>query len=353
MPGTKDAPQGLSHDSRGIANIIIQTGRDVGASWRDIQIALMTAFQESGMRNLDYGDRDSLGVFQQRTSMDWGSREQILDPHYAARAFFLGAGTNKGLLDIKGRDKMSLAQAAQAVQRSAYPDRYAAWADRAAQLVDDARGGGMKIAPAPGRTDQMSPLDFLTKPGLDSTVGVTPTSDAMAALQAQQPGGAAGAPGLQESTAGAGLQPDLPNFTPDEYANQMVGRYGQKGVDQTRRGLIDYARQFVGTPYVWGGTDLKSGVDCSGFVQSVFAKFGIEMPRISYQQVNSGKRVGLDRLRPGDLVGWDNSPRNPGADHVAIYLGKGRIIEAPRPGVGVRIRKLGNDEGAWGSRLDI
>jgi len=64
-----------------------------------------------------------------------------------------------------------------------------------------------------------------------------------------------------------------------------------------------------------------------------------------------GKRVGLDKLQVGDLVAWDNSSRNRGADHIAIWLGDGRIIEAPRPGLSVRIRELGDDDlkdGVWG-----
>jgi cell wall-associated NlpC family hydrolase len=92
-------------------------------------------------------------------------------------------------------------------------------------------------------------------------------------------------------------------------------------------------------------------VDCSGFVQQVYKQFGIDLPRVSFQQAAAGKRIDLGKARAGDLVAWDNSSRNNGADHIAIYLGNGKIIEAPRPGIGVRIRKLGSDEGAWGVRI--
>jgi cell wall-associated NlpC family hydrolase len=110
------------------------------------------------------------------------------------------------------------------------------------------------------------------------------------------------------------------------------------------------AQSFVGTPYVWGGTS-PSGFDCSGFVQYVYRKVGINLPRVSYQQANAGQRVGIGKLQAGDLVAWDNSTRNNGADHIAIYLGGGLIAEAPRPGVPLRVRKLGNNEGAWGVRV--
>ncbi len=110
------------------------------------------------------------------------------------------------------------------------------------------------------------------------------------------------------------------------------------------------AQSFVGTPYKWGGTS-PSGFDCSGFVQYVYRKVGINLPRVSYQQANAGRRIGLGKLQAGDLVAWDNSTRNNGADHIAIYIGAGMIAEAPRPGVPLRVRKLGTNEGAWGVRI--
>lgn len=114
--------------------------------------------------------------------------------------------------------------------------------------------------------------------------------------------------------------------------------------------VVRLAQSFVGTPYVWGGTS-PSGFDCSGFVQYVFRKVGINLPRVSYQQANAGTRIGLGKLQAGDLVAWDNSTRNNGADHIAIYIGGGLIAEAPRPGVPLRVRKLGTNEGAWGVRI--
>jgi cell wall-associated NlpC family hydrolase len=107
---------------------------------------------------------------------------------------------------------------------------------------------------------------------------------------------------------------------------------------------------FVGTPYVWGGTSPR-GFDCSGFVQYVYKQIGVELPRVSNQQADTGRRISLSALKAGDLVAWDNSSRNRGADHIAIYLGRGRIAEAPRPGVELRIRRLGSNEGAWGVRV--
>lgn len=114
------------------ARIIIQVGRELGVPNYGIVIALAAAAQESHLRNLDYGDRDSLGLFQQRPSTGWGTEGQLRDPRYAARAFFGGPqsptpGGNAGLLDIPGWERMSVTDAAQAVQISAFPDAYAKW----------------------------------------------------------------------------------------------------------------------------------------------------------------------------------------------------------------------------------
>lgn len=104
--------------------------------------------------------------------------------------------------------------------------------------------------------------------------------------------------------------------------------------------LADYAKQFIGTPYVWGGNDLKKGVDCSGLVTQVYAKFGIALPRTTYNMIGQGKGVGMDALQVGDLIFFDTDRATGGPDHVGIYLGNGKFIHAPRPGKGVEIADL-------------
>jgi LysM repeat protein len=128
------AVETVSLDGEQIGNVqlIIAVGREMGVSDRGIAIALGTAMQESWLRNLDWGDRDSLGLFQQRPSTGWGTPDEVRDPVRATRVFFGGAGDpngsrTRGLLDIPGWEGMSYADAAQAVQISAYPDRYARW----------------------------------------------------------------------------------------------------------------------------------------------------------------------------------------------------------------------------------
>lgn len=93
--------------------------------------------------------------------------------------------------------------------------------------------------------------------------------------------------------------------------------------------VVEYGKQFIGTPYVWGGNDLKNGVDCSGLTQRIFAGFDINISRISYMQADDGKTVEKYELRPGDLVFFDTSGVNRGnISHVGIYAGEGMFLHA-------------------------
>jgi cell wall-associated NlpC family hydrolase len=96
--------------------------------------------------------------------------------------------------------------------------------------------------------------------------------------------------------------------------------------------IADYAVQFVGNPYVWGGTSLTSGADCSGFTQSVFANFGISLARVAADQSYGGTSVSLDSLQPGDLLFYSSSGS---IDHVAIYIGSGMIVHAANSRTGI------------------
>lgn len=131
------AQQQLSPEQIENVKTIIQVGKDNDIPRQGIKIALMTAQQESTLLNLDHGDRDSLGLFQQRPSAGWGSPEQIQDPVFAAKSFY---GVNpevspNGLLQIQGWENMAPGDAAQAVQVSAFPDAYAKWDGMAEDLL--------------------------------------------------------------------------------------------------------------------------------------------------------------------------------------------------------------------------
>ncbi len=125
----------LNEEMRENALLIIATARELGVRDYGIIVALAAAAQESGLINVNHGDRDSLGLFQQRPSAGWGSAVQVVDPAWSIPAFFRGVdgpqGSTVGLLDIEAWESMSVAQAAQAVQISGFPNHYAKWEDAA------------------------------------------------------------------------------------------------------------------------------------------------------------------------------------------------------------------------------
>ena len=113
----------------------------------------------------------------------------------------------------------------------------------------------------------------------------------------------------------------------------MEVRYGQ-GVSDVRVSLVSYATQFVGNPYVWGGTSLTRGADCSGFVMSVFANYGISLPHSSRAQANCGTKISASDAQPGDLFFYGNGSS---INHVAIYIGGGSVVHASSPKSGIKI----------------
>ncbi len=105
------------------------------------------------------------------------------------------------------------------------------------------------------------------------------------------------------------------------------------GVNGTRASLCQFAIQFVGNPYVWGGTSLTKGADCSGFVLSVFANYGIYLPHSSRAQANCGTKISASEAQPGDLFFYGSGS----ISHVAIYIGNGQIVHASNRRTGIKI----------------
>lgn len=96
--------------------------------------------------------------------------------------------------------------------------------------------------------------------------------------------------------------------------------------------MADYGQQFVGNPYVWGGTSLTNGADCSGFVQSVYKNFGYSIPRTSREQAAGGTEISISELMPGDLIFYATGGR---IDHVTMYIGDGQVVQASSPSTGI------------------
>ncbi|MFI5490522.1 C40 family peptidase [Micromonospora echinaurantiaca] len=263
-----------------IAATIIDVGVAKGVPRWGWVVAVATAMQESGLRNLPHlgnrNDHDSIGVFQQRPSQGWGTVAQLSEPAYQAETFF------DKLLTVPGWESMPLAQAAQAVQVSAFPDAYATWTDEALHLVEQ----------------------------LTSTFADCAT-DALSAL----PDGFA-----------------LPANTPPAVATAIVWAVNQLGTPY----------HFGGSCTDPHSGDPAKQCDCSSLMQSAYRAAGISIPRVTTDQANAGKPVADPALvLPGDLIlipGSEGTVANP--RHVGMYLGDGLIIHAPKTGDVVKITRL-------------
>jgi hypothetical protein len=129
----------ITPEQAGNAAVIARVAWERGLPDRAVVIGLATAQQESGLRNLDYGDRDSLGLFQQRPSQGWGTEAQVIDPQYAAGTFF------DRLVGVPGWDTGRLTDVAQSVQRSGYPEAYQKHEAMAIDLTAALRAGGGRL----------------------------------------------------------------------------------------------------------------------------------------------------------------------------------------------------------------
>jgi cell wall-associated NlpC family hydrolase len=172
--------------------------------------------------------------------------------------------------------------------------------------ISDIRAQLALLAPRPMTTGSTLPAGGVTAPGGDFAAVLARTGDRFA---------------LQSPAAA--LAPSASGVAAPQPADANAA--GQR--------VVAEAQKYLGIPYLWGGTDPAKGLDCSGLVQLVYRKLGIELPRVSYQQATAGQPVAsLAEARAGDILAF-NSPVN----HVGIYIGNNKMIEAPRTGLDVRV----------------
>jgi len=243
------------------------------------QVAVMTAITESGLRNLDHGDRDSLGLFQQRPSQGWGTPAQLLDPTFATDAFV------HRLVALPDWQSLPPWMAAEDVQRSAFAD------------------------------------------GSNYRPNWTSAGHVVAAvlMDGNQPGSCGqGSGGLAGLASGHGLP---------------AGYQIPAGVPPEHRAVVAYALAQLGKRYVWGAAG-PSAFDCSGLTLAAWATAGVRLLHFTGDQQTEGVAVDPDALVPGDLVlipGAD--PPAPGvAGHVGIFLGDDLVLSAIDPQLGVAVQ---------------
>lgn len=140
------------------------------------------------------------------------------------------------------------------------------------------------------------------------------------------------APQYEETEAPAYEETEAPQYEETE-APQTEAPASSTGM-----AIVNFATQFVGNPYVWGGTSLTNGADCSGFTQSVFANFGISIPRTAAAQASSGTPVDLSEIQAGDLLFYYGDS---GIGHVTIYMGNGQVVHASNASTGITISDYG------------
>jgi cell wall-associated NlpC family hydrolase len=287
LPGVVCAPPGgapgqpiagFANDQLVNAAAIVAAGQEIGAPARAQVIAVAAAMQESTLRNLPHGDRDSIGLFQQRTS--WGPNAVRMDPKAAAKLFYAR------LLAIPGWQQLPLTVAAQRVQISALPDAYAKWEAKASQVVGAALG--IVCQPGAGAPGQPLPADPLAALAIARAV-------AQVGVPYAWGGGNAAGPTLGISDGG---------------------------------GAADRA-----------GDSRKIGFDCSGLMVYAYAGIGITVPHQTQAIWASFQPAIRDRnqVQPGDMIMLSSNGQPGGIDHVGLYLGNGQVVHAPESGSAVRI----------------
>lgn len=268
-------PKGLTAEQAANAKTIVAVGRELHVPSYGWVVAVATAMQESNLMNIPYGDRDSVGLFQQRTA--WGSAADRLDPVKSARMFYTGGGKGQpGLVDIAGFERMSVTDAAQAVQRSAFPNAYAKWQSLATQVV---------ASPTVLSAACYSNAAYLS----DGSAGGKAVAVALAQVGTPYAWGG-GTPNGPSAGFGAGA------------------------------GIL--------------------GFDCSSLMQYAWHQAGVDLPRVASAQATAVQRLPLDpqAWQAGDLVFLHAAGDPPDYfHHVAMYDGQGGIVHAPRPGLTVEV----------------
>lgn len=328
-PGTADAAPvsdtstgqatGTLHQQQlSYAKTIDTVAKKHGLPGRATLIALMTAMQESTLQNLDHGHLDSVGLFQQRPKMGWGTKAQIIDPQtgpaFAATSFFEGRGGNPGLADIENWQTLTLGTAAQKVQKSAHPRLYAGHESAMRALAKEA---GLDLE-RPGTAS----ADATT------TVSTEPVTSQNNGCGTARPGSNAPPGGAGSGTFTDGQQTWTLN-NPRSVAEAIQWAKAHSGVSSTAL-WYQACLAFTANVYGWSYSGVTYAID-------------------HYTVVPAAMRHDGDRHPPpGALMYWDTGHR---AGHIAVYLGDGKIAsnDILRPGY-IDVVDAGLIETRWNAR---
>lgn len=325
------------------AATIVSVAKQRGLPERGMIIALMTALQESTLNNLDHGDRDSVGLFQQRPSQGWGSKEQIMNPEYSTDAF-IGGHKDRfapgGLLDVKGWESLELGEAAQRVQKSAYPAEYTKWEATAREIyehVKDADGHGVVgltlCDSESGKKAPASHEESSDQNAQNGEKGDEKKEDKKESEAAQSPSG-------EEQKQEDDQHKDGDGDKKPAKSRPLTSEERQRVLETAASGVGD------GSTYRQGGNDFK-GWDASGYVQWVYRQAGVNLPRTHQWEYG----VKVDSPEPGDLV--VQVPDGDGWAHVGIYAGDGKMYSALNSEDGTLLHPVDWTDSAQYYRLSV
>lgn len=279
------------------AEIIDKVAVERNLPWRATLIALMTSLVESSLHNLNYGDRDSVGLFQQRPSANWGPRKKLVNPKYAANAFFGGRkGRPKGLVDFKGWEKKPLGDMAQKVQVSAFPHRYARMKDEAIRIaskadINTSRGGDV------------------SGEGMVNEVGDQDISTGEKANNCSRDGGPAKGDG-KSGKPFHDSKSDWPKKVKNPRSTTEAIKWARKQRTDGTTGWDGKCLNFVARTYGW---------QASGATSKNHA-WALEHYKNSIP--DSWKHDKDRHPVPGALMYWDTGSK---FGHVALYVGHGKV----------------------------
>ncbi|WP_245658824.1 C40 family peptidase [Microtetraspora malaysiensis] len=336
--GGLDQARQLGLTSRQAANAktIVDMAAELGLPERAAVIGVATALQESELDESVVGDHGrAFGLMQQHPEYGWGSREQVTDPRYAARAFF------SRLAKVEGWAGKPLTVVAQAVQRSAHPDAYAKHEARAGQIVTALT------------TSTTGPRDDVPKSG-DDHADLRNSIEAAAALgmplevlvdEVAANLGGSDADRERAKEIVTSVARDLcDELSAADLAGPDLASVSARGLEVVRAALA-----MRGIPYSWGGGGPNGpsygigrgartkGFDCSGLTEYAWAKAGVRIGTTTYEQWRAGARVPRSQVQPGDLLFYETDSSIPGPDHVGIAIDATRMVHAPFTGSTVRI----------------
>ncbi|QLE72840.1 NlpC/P60 family protein [Streptomyces rectiverticillatus] len=297
---TGGASKKLREEQVANAKIIDQVAKDGKLPGRATLIALMTGLAESQLSNINYGDRDSLGIFQQRPSSGWGTKEQVTDPKYAAHMFLFGgdSGDPPGLVDVAW-ESMSLNDAAQKVQRSGFPDAYG---PKEAQARSIAKEAGIDLERSgenhPGQQGRNNRSNGGSnggdKGGKDSGKKASEKCNTSGSNNPGKPGEP-----FHDGKANWPANVKNPRSTDDAIA------WAKREADSRRSEWYQRCLAFTSIAYGWSFSGTNYAID----------HYQIEMPK---DMRHDGDR----NPPPGALMFWDTGHR---AGHVAVYVGDGKV----------------------------